>query len=391
MKTMAKRCLPLVLLACWLGLAPAARAQEEDGDSVHNSERFEVGFDFLWSWMKGDFFPAMATMGNVNDSVPGALGQPNTQIILGNDRIDHGQVYGGRINLAYWLNEARTLSIEGNFFLMEQQTFVFNTAGSGASDTEVLAKPFYNPVEAKEDADPRAFPGVLAGNVNFNYMTRLMGAEVNGRWVVAGDYFSDGPSLSILAGVRWLNLQERYTSAETTTELPVGTGSTFFISDNFSTLNQYVGGQLGVAFRYRLDCNLTFDIAGKCAVGPNFEMLRISGFSTVTDQFGNVFSGNEGLYAQPSNSGQRRHSVIAVMPEGSLGFGWEPFSWLKLQVGYSFMYLTKVIRPGETIDRVVNIQPVGATEQFGPADPVARFNQVGFWVHFVNFGVGFTF
>ena len=102
-------------------------------------------------------------------------------------------------------------------------------------------------------------------------------------------------------------------------------------------------------------------------------------------------TGNQGLYAQPSNIGQHHHTVFAVMPEGSANFGWEPFSWLKLQVGYTFMYLNRVIRPGESIDRSVNIQPIGATQQIGSAQPVANFNQVGFWVQFVNLGVGFTF
>jgi hypothetical protein len=55
------------------------------------------------------------------------------------------------------------------------------------------------------------------------------------------------------------------------------------------------------------------------------------------------------------------------------------------------MYLNKVIRPGQAIDRTVNIQPVGATEQFGPARPVASFNQVPFWLQFLNVGVGFSF
>ena len=389
-KTMAKRCLPLVLLACWLGLASTARAQDSDCDSYPFTERFEVGLDYLWAWMRGDFFPPMATIGNVNDAVPGALGQPNTRIILGNEDIIHHEINGGRVSMVYWLNEARTLDVEGSFFILEQKTRVFNVS-SNNSATDVLAKPFFNPVANQEDADPRGFPGVLAGNVNFNYTTRLMGAELNGRWFISGDNKTDGPSLSLLAGVRWLDLQESYSSAETTTELPLGTGSTFFISDHFATNNQYVGGQLGLQFKYRLDCNLTFDLAGKCAVGPNFETLKINGYSTVLDQFGTLTAGNEGLYAQPSNSGQRNHTVVAFMPEGSASFGWEPASWLRLQVGYTFMYVTKVIRPGESIDRVVNIQPVGTPEQFGPARPVANFNQVNFWVQFVNIGVGFTF
>src|SRR5260370_37355575 len=105
-------------------------------------------------------------------------------------------------------------------------------------------------------------------------------------------------------------------------------------------------------------------MAGKIAAGPNLETLKIGGFTSVTDQFGTVTTGSQGLYAQPSNIGQRSHTVFAYLPEGTANFGWEPTTWLRLQVGYTFMYLNKVIRPGDQIDRVVNIQPVGATEQF---------------------------
>jgi len=387
---MTKRCLPLILLACWLTLAATARAQDGD-DSPVGGEGLEVGFDFLWSWMKGDFFPAMATVGSSKDAVPGALGQPNTAIILGNRDIDHGEIDGGRVRLVYWINSDRTLSVEGNFFLLEQQTFVFNTSGDGSSFTQVLAKPFFNPVTNQEDAALRSSSGDLAGNVNFNYTTRLMGAELNGRWFLAGDNVSDGPSISILAGARWLTLQEKYTSAETVIALPAGTGATSFISDDFATFNQFFAGQLGLQLKYRWDSNLTFDVQGKIAAGPNLETLKINGFSSVLGSTGTMTTGNQGLYAQPSNIGQHDHTIIAFMPEGSANFGWEPFSWLKLQVGYTFMYLNRVIRPGESIDRAVNIQPVGATQQIGPAQPVASFNQVGFWVQFVNLGVGFTF
>jgi hypothetical protein len=388
-KIMAKRCLLLVFMACWLSVAGLARAQE-DGDCRVGGPRLEIGFDFLWAWMKRDIFPPMATTGNVNDAVPGALGQPNTTIILGGE-FDHHEIDGGRISFAYWLFDTHTLAIEGNFFILEQQTIPMNFGNDGTSTTAVLAKPFFNPVANAQDADPRGFPGTLSGNVNFNYTSRLMGAEVNGRWFVFGDDNCEGPSISVLAGVRWLSLQEKYVSDETVTELPAGTGSTFFISDNFGTFNQYFGAQSGLQLKYRWDGNLAVHVQGKIATGPNYETLKIHGFSSVLDQFGTLTTGNQGLYAQPSNIGDRKHTVMAFMPEGSGGFDWEPFSWLKLQFGYTFMYLNKVIRPGESIDTRVNIQPVGASAQFGPPLPVAAFHQTGFWVQFMNFGVTFAY
>ena len=388
-KIMAKRRMLLVLLAFWLSGAGIAWAQEDE--FVRQTETVEFGFDFLWCGIKKDFFPALATIGNVNDAVPGALGQPGTRIILGNQNFDHNEIDGGRVSFNYWLTEAHGLGIEGNFFMLSQETMSVNITNDGSSPTDVLAKPFFNPVTLTEDADPRGFPGVLAGNVNFNYTSRLMGAEVNGRWFMYGNDVDDGLSISVLGGVRWLNLQESFTSAETVVELPVGTGSTFFISDQFGTFNQYVAGQTGLQLKYRWGHNLAINVQGKFAAGPNFETLKINGFSSVLDQFGTLTTGNQGLYAQPSNIGQHHHTVIAYMPEGSGGFCWEPFCWLRLQVGYTFMYLNKTIRPGQSIDRNVNIQPVGATDQFGPAQPVASFNQTSFWVNFINVGVTFSF
>ncbi len=135
-KTMAKRCVPLILLACWLSVAASAWAQDADADADAASpkgERFEVAFDNLWAWMKLTSFPPMVTLGNVNDAVPGALGQPGTRVLLGERNLDHGEFRAGRVSMTYWLNEPRTLSVEGNFFITEQRTFSFNTSSDGSS------------------------------------------------------------------------------------------------------------------------------------------------------------------------------------------------------------------------------------------------------------------
>ncbi|HZZ82492.1 MAG TPA: BBP7 family outer membrane beta-barrel protein, partial [Gemmataceae bacterium] len=103
-----------------------------------------------------------------------------------------------------------------------------------------------------------------------------------------------------------------------------------------------------------------------------------------------------GLFAQPSNSGHVSASTFTAMPILETKVGYQVTQRLRAFVGYDFLYWNGVVRPGNQIDRNINLSQdpiLGATKgvQAGPIGPLPRFDRSGFWAQDINFGVDFRF
>src|SRR4051794_20088600 len=66
---------------------------------------------------------------------------------------------------------------------------------------------------------------------------------------------------------------------------------------------------------------------------------------------------------------------------------------LRATAGYTFQYVSDVVRPGDQIDRGINpvqapaITGVPNAPLTGPARPAPLINSTDFWAHGVNFGL----
>ncbi len=76
------------------------------------------GADYLLWWFKGAPLPVpLVTTGNLNDSVPGALGQPNTQVLFGGRDYNTSPIHSGyKLTEGCWLNQEMTLGMEASGF-----------------------------------------------------------------------------------------------------------------------------------------------------------------------------------------------------------------------------------------------------------------------------------
>src|SRR5438132_527200 len=70
--------------------------------------RFWVSAEYLYWWTKGMHVPPLVTAGSATDTIPGALGQPGTRVLLGGD-IDSEGHSGARFSAGFWLNECQTI------------------------------------------------------------------------------------------------------------------------------------------------------------------------------------------------------------------------------------------------------------------------------------------
>ena len=83
------------------------------------------------------------------------------------------------------------------------------------------------------------------------------------------------------------------------------------------------------------------------------------------------------------------------MPEGQLNLGWQLRPNVYATVGYTFLYWSNVLRPGNQIDRNVNASLIPTSQDFGRGNtqgpPNFSFHGSDFWAQGLNFGLLFSF
>jgi hypothetical protein len=203
--------------------------------------------------------------------------------------------------------------------------------------------------------------------------------------------------VELLAGFRYLELDEGLGVAEVLAvdpQVPLLGGNRFQVLDQFDAQNRYYGGQLGARAEYRQD-RFFVDFLGKLALGWTHEVVGINGSTVIASPGGQPAVGRGGLLAQPTNSGHWHRDAFAVLPEVGVTVGYQVNQYLRAFLGYSFLYLSSVARPGDQIDRSVNISQAplnqGTSGLVGPARPVFVFKDTDFWVQGINFGMEVRF
>ena len=98
-----------------------------------------------------------------------------------------------------------------------------------------------------------------------------------------------------------------------------------------------------------------------------------------------------GLLTQPTNIGRFSRDRFAVAPEAGVKLGFQVTDWMKFTVGYTFLYLSDVARPGNQIDRTVNTSQLptqlGGGMLVGAPRPGFVFKGTDFWAQGLTLGL----
>ena len=70
----------------------------------------------------------VATTGDAADQLPGALGQPGTQILFGDTGLNDGARAGGRFTIGRWLDSCQTCGIEATYLTLGKETTSFSAS-----------------------------------------------------------------------------------------------------------------------------------------------------------------------------------------------------------------------------------------------------------------------
>jgi hypothetical protein len=360
------------------------------GDPCHEPNRLYISGEYLLWWIKDSHYPALVTTAPVGST--GALGAPGTIVLFGGN-IDNEERSGGRFTAGYWFDNCHTLALETTVFFLANRNVNF---GANSDTFPVLARPFFAlNGGGTEFSEVTTSPGLATGNIGVNTFSHLWGAELNLRYNVwegcCGHWRFD-----VLGGFRYLNLHEGLNIQENImadAAAPMFAGDTIQVNDDFNTRNQFYGGQLG----YRLGWTRnrwSVDWLFKVALGGTHQVVNINGNQLITTPAGTTTFFNGGLLALNSNSGSFSRDQFTVVPETDLVLGFRVTNHIKLLVGYSFLYWNNVARPGDQIDRVIDVTRIPNSGLVAtPASqtrPVLQFKGSEFWAQGLSFGMEFT-
>jgi hypothetical protein len=369
----------------------------------NGSPRWWLQADYLLWWVKHGPLPTpLAVTGSLADDFPGALDQPNTQILFGGSGLRYRTVPGVRLGGGFWLDSDQILSVEASGFLLDRRSTGF-AASTDADGNPVLGQPFTNALTGNPNVYLVGFPEfpAITGGLAIASHSRLSGWEINaGLNVLRGGNLS----LTLLTGFRALQLDEDLQIASTfaTQQIvdfdidgnPITTpfsGSTF---DQFRVSNRFYGGQVGGRLLWASGA-WTVGVDAKVALGATQQLAQLTGASVVNNN-GAISTFPLGVYVGPSNMGRFYRSDFAVAPEVGVNVGFKVSERVTARVGYSFLYLSRVSRPGDLVDLTINpngvpTDPNSFGTPGGPARPAFGWHPTDFWAQGINFGLEFRY
>ena len=361
---------------------------------------FWVSGAYLFWNIRDDHPPALVTTSP--QASRGVLGAPGTVVLFGNT-LDHEEFSGGRLTAGLWLDACKCYGLEGSFFFLAERTARFSQFSPG---NPLLARPIFNTATGMEGAELVAATGVvipgttltttLAGRITVTAPSEMWGAELNGLVNL-----ERGPhwQLNLLGGFRYLRLREQLNIREDLVATLDTTGAvlgTDLIEDLFATRNDFYGGQIGLRSEWAWK-KWRLDLTGKVAVGDTHEVVDINFVRVNSAPFPGFIP--SGLLAAPTNAGHFTRDRFSFVPQAGINFGYQFTEHWRAFVGYDFLYWSKVARPGNEIDRVVNPAQVagnglggpGTGFPAGPARPAFTFRDSAFWAYGASAGIEFRY
>ncbi len=379
-----------------------------------------------WLWMRGEYLlwwgnemdiPALVTTGGSSPEVAGVLGQTDTTILYGNEKILDSSNSGFRISWGGFFGPQRKFGWESDFLRLSsnQETFFADT-----DSHPILARPFFNVnprnaagnlfPPAREDSQIVSYPDIASGSIKIDSSSDFSSAGGRARWNICCKQFCDacdtcGPfglgfhrvgyqpfsSVSFLAGYRFYELKEDLTIHEDITKLnQPSQGARFEITDNFHTRNRFNGADLG--FEWNAGINRwTFDFGTTVAIGSNKQEVSIAGKTKISEVGQAPETTEVGFLAGPDNIGSYSRNEFAMVPQVKMDLGFFLAPRFRVMVGYSVTYWGGIVRPGDQID--LDLDPDNFVPELNAGTGVDRprfaFHENNFFMQGLNIGIDY--
>jgi hypothetical protein len=377
------------------GGIPAGNAFNDGGPHCGHTTNLVLDIEYLRWWLKPESPPALVTTGFAGDSTPGAIGQPGTHVLFG-DNVDEGSASGVRGSAGWWFGGADgpRLGLEIGGFFFEDRAADFSTSSDNLATNEILARPFVNPATGAEDANELSKREARTGSANGSVDTHLWGAEANVRFAEPFGN-QDGPHFGLLAGVRYLGLNDGLNIADQFSD--TRDNLNFSSAYSYTTQNRFYGGQAGFDMEFRA-LHMSLDLQAKFGVGQNEESVDSFGSASLSKLTAADIRKDARTFSvvQPADLGNSTHDRISFVPEVDVNWGLEFSDYFRFFVGYSFLYWNGVARAGDQVTSAVTTTPVNRSHQTSTITLPDRGAQPAilngnFWAQGLNLGFEFRY
>lgn len=366
-----------------------------DCDDCDCIKRILVDADYLYWKIKDSpkVIPLVATAPVIHNGDP-VLGEPGAKVVLGGKDVRNNWRSGGRFNFGYAFDAPFCFSAEAAYFFLVKDSKGHKVSSSGLPGSRYLTVPYFNTLTKTESSSPVAEPGTFRGLAKLNLSNWMQGAELNG-WINL--YSNCSYCLSGMIGFRYWNFNEHLKFSVDSPEVDVP-ANIYLVKDRFNVQNNFYAGQIG--FKVDGGCQRIFyNASGKIALGAMREELSIRGkfITNSFDGFGapEVFKG--GYFALPSNIGHHKRTQFAVIPEFAFNIGYSLSNCFSLRLGYTFLYVNKMLWAGKQMKRHINpsqsplYEFTSTPTSVGKPNPKASLKAESLWVQGINVGIEYRF
>lgn len=353
--------------------------------------RWSLSAEYLLWFTKAAQFPALLSTSSAGFN--GILGAGDSRVILGNGPFGDTLHSGGRFGFSRALGNADLWALEGSAFVLGSNGDEFR---ADSTQYPVLARPFTNANQNIPFSQVLTSPGLSTGSAAVKFENMLWGAELNLRRRIAGGACS---RLELIGGFRYMNLSEELNITEmfvrtpnSPTSIGVPSAVAGTVVDNFRTENHFYGATIGLAYERRRG-RWFAALTTKVSLGQVEQQVTINGSQTITFDGGAVGRYTGGLLAVPgANIGTFSQRSLAIVPEVGLNVGLQVTRHCRAFVGYNFLYIDGVARPGDQIDQNIDITripnfPVTGVTRLPFTQPGVPLKESGFFAHGVSFGL----
>jgi hypothetical protein len=357
--------------------------------------------EYLLWWSKSTSLPPLVTTSPADtpQDQAGVLGQDTT--ILFGGATNPGSQAGARFTLSFSSDPCQESALEATYLFLGEKGVNFSQ--TSANGDPILARPFFNVDTSLQDAVQIAFPDVaINSQLSASLTNEFQSFELLGREALVREGWR---RIDVLYGYRYSRFAERLGISHTFTSGPdnlqVPEGTLVQGSDVFAAGNEFNGLELGISgqaqyYRWSLEG------LAKIALGGTRSQATINGSTTITVPGEDAVTTPGALLAQPTNIGTYSQTNFTAIPEVGLTAGLQLTPRLKATVGYSLIYWSRVVRPGDLIDAgrvagspdvLVNVNPTqfSGGDLVGVPAPQARFITTDFWTQGLSFGLDCRF
>lgn len=353
----------------------------------------------MW-WQDGMDLPPLASTGRLSARTP----LPNGRVLYGNEEVLTDQLNGMRFDFGVWLDQCHTWGIGGGAFGLNRETDNFSAGPQDGTFVRPIFTVIGNPAPNRDELT-NAY--ALVNDPNQDHTGTLniaVDSQLRG-WDLYVRHFRNAKQGCTHHGpcscpTRWCSRSEHrigFRQVELdegigiNSSVQVGVGDptplTFALNESFRTRNQFNGIDLGWFHTRSIDY-WNFDLGLRLAVGNTRQSVNIAG-ETVINGTAPALSG--GLLALNSNIGRYQRDQFSVLPELNARIGYQLTDQLRATIGYTFLYMSNVVRPGDQIERIIDQGQMPSSNAPSAAGifPRFAFNTTDYWAQGVSFGLDY--